>query len=114
MPAKRLARRIDAEARAAPHRMRHQAFAARLVDRPAARLDDDDLQSGAGAVDRGGQPGRAAARDEQVDHRQPRQRGVLDRIRVRQQRGVEHREHRAVTHAVCTSGSATPSTTTAT
>ena len=44
-------------------------FAARLVDGPAATFHDDDLESGAGAVDRGGQPGRAAACHEQVDHR---------------------------------------------
>ena len=87
---------------------------------PLAGLDDADVEAGPGGVQRGGQADRAAAGDEQVTHRRAargsvRERGVLDPDPHRQQDGVERRvKTTAVTQAACTSGSATPSTTTAT
>ena len=96
------------------HGVRHQAFTARLVDGPAPTLHDDDLESGAGAVDRGGQPGRPAARDEQVDHRSLASAAFSTLIRVVSSAALSTVNTSAVIHAVCTSGSATPSRTTAT
>ena len=46
---------------------RHDAFAARLVDhRSRVRVDDDDGEAGFRSVNRGAEPGRTAARDDDV------------------------------------------------
>ena len=94
--------------------MRHQPLAARLVDDAAPTLDHHDIESCAGAVDRGGQPGRASARDQQVDHRSLASAAFSTLIRVLSSAALSTVNTSAVIHAVCTSGSATPSTTTAT
>ncbi len=96
------------------HGVRHQALAARLVDRAAAPLDDDDFRPGARGVQGGGQPGRAAARDEEVDHVRLASAAFSTGIRVRSSAALSTVNTSAVIHAVCTSGSAMPSTTTAT
>lgn len=70
-PVERPARNGHAQVPETADRARHQALAARLVDRGGARLQHHDLHSGQRPVDGRGQPGRAAARDEQVDHRAP-------------------------------------------
>ena len=95
-------------------RMRHQSFAAGLVDCSRASFDHDDLESGPGAVQRGGQPGRATTGDEQVDHRRLARAAFSTLIRVRSSAALSTVNTSAVIHAVCTSGSAIPSTTTAT
>ena len=112
--AERLALRMDAEAVQLVHGVRHQAFTARLVDDPAPTLHNHDLESGAGAVDRGGQPGRPAARDQQIDHRSLASASFSTLIRVVSSAALSAVNVSAVIHAVCTSGSATPSRTTAT
>src|SRR5271156_4406780 len=58
-PPERLAVGMHAEMLQVPQRVWHQALTAGLVDRSAALFDDDCFQSGLGAVDRGGQSGRA-------------------------------------------------------
>ena len=114
MPRNGLPCGINAEPLQVPHGVRHQPFAAGLVDRSAAPLDDDDLQPRPRAVQRGGQPGRAAARDEQVDHVRLASAAFSTLIRVRSSAALSTVKTSAVIHAVCTNGSAMPSTMTAT
>ena len=97
-----------------PQRMGHQPLAARLVDGSAPSFYRDDLESGPRGVDRGGQTGRPAARHEKVDHCSPASAAFSTSIRVRSTAALSTVNTSAVIHAVCTSGSATPSTTTAT
>ena len=80
-----------------------------LSTTPATTLDDDDLESGAGAVHRGGQPRRPAARDQQIDHRRLASAAFSTLIRVVSSAAFSTVNVSAVIHAVCTSGSATPS-----
>ncbi len=106
----------DPEAGQRPYRARHQALAAGLVDRRRAGLQDGGGQARPGGVDRGGQPGRAAADHQQVDHAAARQRvsaASSQRSRVASQTALSTVNPSAVTQAVCTRGSATPSATTA-
>ena len=110
----RLTRGIHAEAVQLPHGMGHQPFTARLVDGPATTFHDDDLEARAGAVDRGGQPGRSPACNQQVDHRSLASAAFSTLIRVVSSAALSIVNASAVIHAVCTSGSATPSRTTAT
>ncbi len=121
---------VDAAQRVArhrhPHRRQrrdaagHDPFAARLVHGGGARLDDDRLHPGQCRVDGGRQTGGPASRDEHVDH-------VVDgrsaarvsasfsqRIRTTISAAFSTVNASAVTQAVWTSGSASPSTATAT
>ncbi len=66
--------RVDAEGREVGHGSGHQALAARLVDGAGTRLAHDDVEPGAGGVQRDGQADRAAAGDDEVTHRWPRAR----------------------------------------
>ena len=111
---KRLTRGIHAEAVQLLHGMGHQAFTARFVDGPATTFHHDNLEPGAGSVDRGGQAGRPPACHEQIDHRSLASAAFSTLIRVISNAALSIVNARAVTHAVCTSGSATPSRTTAT
>ena len=96
----------------------HQPLAAGLVDRAGARLADLDVEAGAGGVQRGGQPDRPAAGDHQVTHgRSPRasQRAAFStRIRTVSSTALSTVNTTAVIQQACTSGSAIPSSTTAT
>ena len=94
--------------------MRHQPFTAGLVDRSAAPFGDDHFQSGPSAVYCGSQAGRAAADDEKVDHVRPASAAFSILTRVLSSHALSIENTNAVTHAVCTNGSATPSATTAT
>ena len=94
--------------------MRHQAFAAGLVDGSAAPFDDDHLEPCPCAVQCGGQPGGATTSDEQVDHVRLASAAFSTLIRVRSSAALSTENTSAVTHAECTNGSATPSATTAT
>lgn len=127
--AERLAGHRDAQLPEAAYASRHQALPAGLVDGGGPRLHDHDLEAGERAVDGGGQSGRAAARDQQVDHeaapaewteagarsRPPSVRAASSQpIRTRSSTRLSTVKPSAVIHALCTSGSATPSATTAT
>ena len=100
----------------------HQPLAAGLVDRAGARLAHHDVEAGAGGVQRGGEPDRSAAGDDQVTHgRSPRRTPAAcaraafsTRIRTVSSTALSTVKTSAVIQAACTSGSATPSTTTAT
>ena len=94
--------------------VRHHALAARLVQHPGSTFDDDDVESGPRAVQRGGQARRPAARDEQVDHVRLASASFSTLSRVRSSAALSTVKTTAVIHAECTSGSAMPSTTTAT
>jgi len=96
------------------HRVRHQAFAAGLVDGSAAPFDDDHLEPCPCAVQCGGQPGGATTSDEQVDHVRLASAAFSTLIRVRSSAALSTENTSVVTHAECTNGSATPSATTAT
>ena len=127
-PEQRVALRVHPEPRERRHRSRHEPFAARLVDRRPARLDDDDVQPGEPCLYRGGKPDRPPAHDEHVGvethvvvealsgaHRAPaRARSSAGIRNLRSSTALSSVNTSAVSHAVCTSGSATPSTTTAT
>ena len=65
-PAQRPALDRDAQPVQVSERMRHHALATGLVQHAISTFDDDDLESGAGPVQRGGQARRATAADEQV------------------------------------------------
>ena len=66
--AKRFAVQSNTESLQLPHGVRHQTLSAGLVDGSAAPVDDDDVEAGPYGVQCGGEPGRAASGDEQVDH----------------------------------------------
>ncbi len=122
--AQRVAVRRDAQGREPPHRGGHHALAARLVDRGRARLGDRDRQARQRAADRRGQAHRAAADDEHVDHgaagltacgaaaaaRAP----DSHRMRTVSSAALSTVNAHAVIHADPVSGSAAPSTMTAT
>jgi hypothetical protein len=107
--------RVDSDRRQPRHGARHQPLTARLVDRPGARLGHGDREAGLGTADRRGQPGRAAAHDQNVDHGTAAASACVSQ----RTRNVSSAAFRAVkVHAVMNaepvSGSATPSITTAT
>ncbi len=94
--------------------VRHEPFAAGLVDGTGTAVDDDGVQSGAGGVDRRGQSGRPAAGDEQIDHANLANAEFSMLMRLRSSRALRTVKVSAVIHAPCTRGSAMPSATTAT
>ena len=110
----------DVPARAAPqrgqmsHGVRHQAFAARLVDGTAPTVDDLDLQTRSGGANGGGQPGGPAAGDDEVDHANLARAEFSARMRACISAALSTVNAAAVIHAECTSGSARPSAATAT
>ena len=110
----RLAVRVHRKALQMTQGMRHQPLAARLVDHALAPFGDNDFQSGAGAMDRRGQTGRATADDEKIDHVRPASAAFSTFTRVLSSHTLSAENTNAVIHAVCTSGNATPSAMTAT
>ncbi len=123
----RASRRVDAEPRERRDGSRHEPFTAGLVDRYRPRFDDGDRESGHPRLDRGGKPDRPTSRDEDVDHlpgqSEARDAARRNSVRARFSTGIRKANSStalsavnatAVIHAVCTSGSAKPSTTTAT
>ena len=94
--------------------MWHQPFTTGLVDWSGAPLDDDYLESRAGAVQRGGQSCWATSGDEQVDHVRLASAAFSTLTRVLRSAAFSTVKTSAVIHAVCTKGSAIPSATTAT
>jgi hypothetical protein len=62
------ARRPDAELGEVRDRSGHQSLPARLVDRSAPRLPDDDVEPCSSRVERGRQADGAATGDDQVTH----------------------------------------------
>ena len=79
-----------------------------------APFGDNDFQPGPSAVNRGSQPGRAAADDEKVDHVRPASAAFSTLTRVLSSHALSAENTNAVIHAVCTNGNATPSAITAT
>ena len=96
-----------------PNGVWHQPFAAGLVDGSAAPFDDDHLESRPSSVQCSGQPGRATASDEQVDHVRVSSAAFSTLIRILSSAALSIENTSAVIHAVCTNGSATPSAMTA-
>ena len=101
-------------------RGRHQPLAAGLVDRSTARLDHRDPQPGPAGTDRDGEPDRTAAGDQDVRVGHAGRLGdsacsarSSAAIRVRSSTALATVNTAAVTQALCTSGRAKPSTTTA-
>lgn len=98
----------------------HDALAARLVDGGGARLDHHRLQARRRGPDRGGQSGRSAARDQDVDHVRASTAGrrasapSSHRIRTAMRTALRAVNTRAVTQAPWARGSARPSAATAT
>ncbi len=123
----RLPGRIHPEGLQRGERPRHESLAARLVDVPGPGLPDLDVEPGAGGVQRGHQPGRAAPGDEQVDRSRGHEVSVPTgaaaaaaasarrsvRIRTVSRPAFASENTVAVIHADPASGSARPSTTTA-
>jgi hypothetical protein len=105
--------RLDPEAFQLPHGVRHQPFAAGLVDGSAAPFDDDHVKPRPCSMQGGGQPRRATS-DEQVDHVKLDSAAFSTLIRVLSRAALSTENTSAVIHPVCTNGSATPSATTAT
>ena len=95
-------------------RVRHQPFAARVVDYTPTAFGDNNFQSGPSGVNCRGQTGRAAADDEQVDHLSPASAAFSTRTRVLSNHALSVVNASAVIHALCTNGKATPSAITAT
>jgi hypothetical protein len=94
--------------------MWHQPLTAGLVDGSASPLDDNNLEARPGAVQCGGQSGRATPADQQINHVSLASASFSTLIRVRSSAAFSTVNTMAVIHAVCTIGSATPSKTTAT
>ena len=92
----------------------HQPFTAGFIYGCTAPFDDNHLKARPPAVQRGGQSGRAAASDKQVDHVRLASAAFSTLIRVLSSAAFSTENNSAVIHAVCTKGSATPSATTAT
>ena len=121
-PGERVALRVDAEPRERRDRAGHEALAARLVHGRRPGLDDDHGQAREPPLDRDGEPDRSATDDQQVGVGGHAGAGLTDR-RARSSVGIRKPSRStalstvnatAVTHAVCTRGSAAPSTATAT
>src|SRR5690606_7671700 len=112
--------RIDAEPRESGYGARHQALAAGLVDGTGPGLDHHRTQACEAGLDRGRQPDRTAADDQDVrvaGHR------AASSASARSSAGMRKRSSRtafstvkprAVHHAEWTRGRASPSATTAT
>ena len=112
--AERFTRGIHSKAVEMRQGMRHQSFTAGLVYCPPAFFDHDDLESRLGAVQRRREPGRASTCHEKVDHASLARAEFSTPIRVRNSAALSTVNTSAVIHALCTNGSAIPSTTTAT
>ena len=111
----RAPRRVDAELAQPGDGARHQPFTAGLVDRARARLDDGDRQPCPSGVDRGGQSDGPAAGDQQVPHAAAVANARSShRIRTVSTIAFSRVKQSAVSQALCTSGNAMPSATTAT
>ena len=107
--------RVHAKPGEPAHGRGHQSLAARLVDWPIARLRHGDRQPTLRARDRCGQPGRAAADDQDVDHGAAVARALVShRSRTVSSQAFRAVNVSAVIQAEPISGSAAPSTTTAT
>src|SRR5690606_24029633 len=110
--------RMYAQAGQSGHGAGHQAFAARLVDGSRPGFVQHDRQPGPHGVQRGRQPDRPAAGDHQVGHGDgPPNKWSAEfsvRMRTASSTALARVNTTAVIHAVCTRGSANPSTTTAT
>ena len=92
------------------------ALTARLVDRRRARLDHDNRQSRERSADRGGSACWTATSYQKIDHVTSADFNAASSARMRTaSSGMFSKVNTtAVTHAVCTSGKAIPSATTAT
>jgi len=116
----RVAVRDDPERRQPSHRGGQHALAARLVDRGRAGLGHRDRQAPLRAPDRRGEAHRAAADHENVDHDATGCKAVVaraftsQRIRTVSSAALSTVNADAVIHADPVSGSANPSTITAT
>src|SRR5215212_440064 len=119
--------RIDAEVGEGVDSARHQALAARLVDGAGTLVPHADAETRPGGVQGGRQSGGPSAHDQEVVHRVTRAhdgstsappRAVNARVSTRRRtarsRALQMVNTTAVIHAEPTSGSAKPSTTTAT
>jgi hypothetical protein len=93
--------------------MGHQAFTTRLVDRSAAAFGHNHVQSRPSSVDCSGQTGGPAADDQKVDHVRLASAAFSTLTRVLSNHALRIEKASAVTHAVCTNGSAAPSAITA-
>ena len=91
---------INSEALQLPDSVWHQSFAAGLIDWSAAPLDDDYLKPCPSPVQCGCQPGRAAARDKQVDHVRLARAAFSTLIRIRNTAAFNTVNARAVIQAV--------------
>ena len=126
-PAKQVPGRLHAESLERGQRSRHQPLAAGFVDRWLPRLQHHHSEPGETRFDGGREADGSCADDEHVDIRAARGHRtglVLRAVSVPSARssvGMRKRSSRiafstvnvnAVTHALCTSGSAIPSTTT--
>ena len=119
MPVMGLAGDLQAESGEGADRAGHQALPACLVDGRPARLDHDGVEAGARRVDGGGQAGGTAPATSRRRSRRSRghrsARAVFSqRMRTASSTALSTVKTMAVIHALCTSGSAAPSTTTAT
>ena len=107
--------RVHAEVAQPGDRPRHQSLTAGLVEGTRSRLDHGHRQPRIAGVDRGGQPDRPAAGDEKVLHvAAVASARSSQRIRTASTTAFRTANATAVSQAECTSGSATPSATTAT
>ena len=125
MPDEVLSRRADAQRRQGLHAAGHQALPAGLVDRALPGLEHDNGQTGAHGIQGSAQAHRTAAHDHHVAghvaHGETadcagavaRARSST-RIRTRSRAALSTVKTAAVAQAECTSGSANPSSTTAT
>ena len=126
--ADRLSLRMHPELAQSPNGSGHQALAARLVDGAGACVEHQSTQPGARGIQGCGQSGRSGPRDDEVgvDHRDTAAGGgaasaracanatFSDAMRSRSSPALTTVKAIAVTQAVCTNGSAMPSSTTAT
>ena len=117
----RAAGRAHADAVQGGQRPGHQPLAARLVDRTDARLDEHDVHAVDPRLDRARQPDRPPADDDDIRvHARAGSPSTVararfsHRMRTTSSQAFSTVNTRAVIQAVCTSGSAKPSTTTAT
>lgn len=115
-PVERAAGKFHAQAGEVRHRAVGDAFTAGLVDRCGTRLDDHDRQAGQGRSDRRGGTRWTAAGHQKIDHVTSADFNAASSARMRTASSgmFSTVNTTAVTHAVCTSGKAMPSATTAT
>src|SRR5690606_3927364 len=107
---------VDAELAEERDAVRHDPFAARLVDDACARLDDEDMHAAQARGDGGGEARGAAARDDEVGPHASTSRRVSStsiarsstRIRTARSSAFSTVKESAVIQAVCTRGSAMP------